>query len=48
MEGTMKLMEALDINIESVDMLVFSELVSCPTLGTVTREGFVTGLSQVR
>lgn len=46
MEGAMKLMGALSVNIESVDMLVFSELVSCPSLGTVTREGFVDRLSQ--
>ncbi|KAF2148249.1 hypothetical protein K461DRAFT_262261 [Myriangium duriaei CBS 260.36] len=45
MEGTMKLMEALGIDIESVDMLVFSELVACPSLGTVTREGFVDSLA---
>lgn len=47
MDGTMKLMDDLNINIESVDMLVFSELVACPTLGTVTREGFVDGLSSL-
>lgn len=48
MEGTMKLMGDLNVDIESVDMLVFSELVGCPTLGTVTRQGFVDGLSKER
>lgn len=45
MEGTMALLGDCGIEIESVDMLVFSELVGCPSLGTVTRAGFVDGLS---
>ena len=48
MDGTMQLLADLAVPIESVGMLVFSELVSCPSLGTVTRAGFVDGLTSAR
>ncbi|PNS19296.1 hypothetical protein CAC42_2473 [Sphaceloma murrayae] len=46
MEGMGKMMSDMDVNMESVDLLVFSELVQSPTLGKVTREGFVGSLAQ--
>ncbi|PSK43099.1 hypothetical protein B9Z65_7053 [Elsinoe australis] len=46
MEGMGNMMGDMNVNMESVDLLVFSELVQSPTLGKVTREGFVDGLSQ--
>ena len=45
MEGMMKMMGEMDVSVESVGLLVFSELVQSPSLGKLTREGFVNGLS---
>ena len=45
MEGMMKMMGAMEISLESVGLLIFSDLVQSPTLGKLTREGFVNGLS---
>ena len=41
----MKMMGEMDVSVESVGLLIFSELVQSPTLGRLTREGFVNGLS---
>jgi len=45
MEGMMKMMGQMDISVESVGLLIFSELVHSPSLGKLTREGFINGLS---
>lgn len=44
-EGTSKLLEELDIELEDIAALVFSELVQSPSLGMIAREGFVDGCS---
>lgn len=44
-EGTGTLLEELNIDLSDVGALVFSELVQSPSLGTITREGFVDGCS---
>ncbi|KAF2225793.1 Cullin binding-domain-containing protein [Elsinoe ampelina] len=46
MEGMGKMMQDMKVDMESTDLLIFSELVQSPTLGKITREGFVDGLSQ--
>ena len=46
MEGMMTLVGTLSLSLEDVDLLIFSELVQSPTLGKLTREGFVGGLSR--
>lgn len=47
-EGTGKLLqEDLEIDLSDVGALVFSELVQSPSLGVVTREGFVDGWTEV-
>ena len=48
MEGMMKMMGDMDLSVENVGLLVFSELVQSPSLGKLTREGFVNGLSEQR
>jgi len=45
MEGMMSIMAKMDISVESVALLIFSDLVRSPTLGKLTREGFVEGLA---
>jgi len=45
-EGTGKLLSELDIDLEGVGAFVFSEIVQSPSLGTITREGFVDGWSE--
>lgn len=44
-EGTSKLLEQLNIGLDDVAAFIFSEVVQSPTLGKVTREGFVDGFS---
>lgn len=44
-EGTGTLLEEINIDLADVGALVFSELVLSPSLGTITREGFVDGCS---
>lgn len=46
-EGMGKLLEQMDISPDDIGALVFSELVSSPALGKVTREGFVDGCTEV-
>jgi hypothetical protein len=43
MEGTMKYFQDLGVDIEDIGMLVISELVRSPSMGEITREGFVDG-----
>ncbi|GAB7357986.1 hypothetical protein MBLNU230_g0153t1 [Neophaeotheca triangularis] len=46
-EGMQQLLGDLDISIEDIGALIFSELVSSPSLGKITREGFVDGFTNV-
>lgn len=46
-EGTGNLLTELEIDLSDVGALVFSELVGSPSLGVITREGFVEGWSDV-
>lgn len=41
--GTMKYFEDLDINVEDLDSFVVFEIVQAPTMGEMTRDGFVNG-----
>lgn len=41
----MKMMGDMSLSVENVGLLIFSELVQSPSLGKLTREGFVSGLS---
>ncbi|USW50053.1 Putative defective-in-cullin neddylation protein [Septoria linicola] len=43
MDGTFKLCEDLQVSLEDVGALVLFELVGSPSLGSITREGFVDG-----
>lgn len=45
MDGMMQIMGEMDISLDGVGLLIFSELVQSPSLGKLTREGFVNGLS---
>ncbi|KAK4632097.1 Defective in cullin neddylation protein 1 [Fulvia fulva] len=46
-DGTGKLLEDAGIAVDGVDFFIFSELVASPSMGTLAREGFVDGLSDV-
>lgn len=46
MDGMQKMLEDMNVDMGSVDILIFSELVGSPTLGNITRQGFVDGLAQ--
>lgn len=46
-EGTMKMLGEANISLEDIGTWVFCELVSAPTLGKITREGFVDGCVEV-
>lgn len=47
-EGTGNLLQELEIDISDVGALVFSELVRSPSLGVISREGFVDGLNEAQ
>ncbi|KAF1924153.1 DUF298-domain-containing protein [Didymella exigua CBS 183.55] len=42
-DGTMKYLQDLKINLEGIDSLAALEIVQAPTMGEITREGFVNG-----
>lgn len=44
-EGTMKLLEDIDLSPDDVGTLIFSEMVKSPTLGKLTRTEFVDSLA---
>lgn len=44
-DGTMSMLQEMDVDPEEVDVLIFSELVQSPSLGKITRGGFVDSLS---
>ena len=46
-EGTYKLLNEMGVGLDDIGSLVFSELVESPSLGKVTREGFVEGAVNV-
>jgi DCN1-like protein 1/2 len=46
-EGTSKLLNDLGVGLEDIGSLVFSELVQSPSLGKITREGFLDGVVDV-
>lgn len=46
-DGTMKMLGQLQIEPDDVAALVFSEIVASPSLGKMTREGFVDGWSEL-
>lgn len=48
MDGMMKMMGDMELSVENVGLLVFSELAQSPSLGKLSREGFVDGLSKER
>jgi DCN1-like protein 1/2 len=47
MDGTQQLLEDLSISIEDIAALVLFELVQSPSLGTIMREGWVDGWTEV-
>lgn len=47
MEGTMNLCGEIGVDLEDIGSLVFFELVQSPSLGLITREGFVEGWTEM-
>ncbi|KAK1052051.1 Scaffold-type E3 ligase [Friedmanniomyces endolithicus] len=45
--GTSKLLGQLQIELDDVGALIFSDIVSSPSLGKITREGFIDGWAEV-
>lgn len=46
-EGTQKILSEMNIGLDDIGSFVFSELVQSPTLGKITRDGFVEGCLEV-
>lgn len=46
-EGTQKMLSEMNIGLDDIGAFVFSELVQSPSLGKITREGFVDGCLEV-
>lgn len=42
-DGTMSYLEDLQINLEGMDSLAALEIIQAPTMGEITRDGFVNG-----
>ncbi|KAL1594243.1 Scaffold-type E3 ligase [Nothophoma quercina] len=42
-DGTMSYFEQLEVDLEGMDFLAVSEIIQAPTMGSITREGFVNG-----
>lgn len=42
-EGTMKYFQEIDVDVEGLESLAALELVQAPTMGEMSREGFVNG-----
>ena len=42
-EGTMKYFQDIDIDVEDLDSFVVFEIVQAPSMGEMTRDGFVNG-----
>lgn len=42
-EGTMRYFSDLDVDLEGLDSFVAFEVVQAPTMGDITRDGFVNG-----
>lgn len=45
--GTMKYFEDVGAGLDDVASLIVSEIIQCPTMGEITREGFVNGWSEL-
>ena len=39
----MRYFEQLEVDLEGMDFLAVSEIIQAPTMGSITREGFVNG-----
>ncbi|KAF2762572.1 hypothetical protein EJ05DRAFT_495451 [Pseudovirgaria hyperparasitica] len=46
-DGSMAYFQQLAVDLAGIEMLVVSELLNCPTIGEITREGFIDGWSKV-
>ncbi|KAK3077594.1 hypothetical protein LTS18_009819 [Coniosporium uncinatum] len=47
MDGMMQYMSELDVSPENVSFLILAEIVQCPAMGEMTRQGFVDGWTNV-
>jgi DCN1-like protein 1/2 len=46
--GMMGYLGDLKVELEDIGMLAVSEIVQCPTMGEITREGFTDGWSSLK
>lgn len=42
-DGTMSYLQQLEVDLEGMDSLAVLEIIQAPTMGEITREGFVNG-----
>ena len=42
-DGTMSYLQHLEVDLEGMDSLAVLEIIQAPTMGEITREGFVSG-----
>lgn len=47
-EGSMKYLQDLQINLDDIAVLIVGEALQSPTMGEFTREGFTTGWKNLR
>jgi len=47
MDGMMQYMSELDVSPENVSFLILAEIVQCPAMGEMTRQGFVDGWTNI-
>jgi DCN1-like protein 1/2 len=47
-DGTMRYFESLGVNLEDASMLVPMEIIQAPTVGEISKEGFVNGWKAVQ
>jgi DCN1-like protein 1/2 len=45
-DGTMNYLQALNVGLEDISSFIVSELIQCPTMGEITRDGFVNGWTE--
>lgn len=45
-DGTMSYLQQLEVDLEGLDSLAVLEVIQAPTMGEITREGFVNGWLQ--
>ncbi|QDS77141.1 hypothetical protein FKW77_001282 [Venturia effusa] len=46
-EGSTKYFEAIGVDLEGVDSFIVSEIVQCPSMGEITRDGFTDGWAEL-